>query len=111
MVPVWWVLGIRCAFPAAELTNGRQGFAAGYRGSMYVAAGLLFLFVLNTPRDRLRPRYGRANHGEGGGVARDGAPRGAHERDIHQYAPRRGNNTGIVLPRMKNSYVSDQFSM
>ena len=37
------------------LTNGRQGFAAGYRGSMYAAAGLLFLYVLNTPRDRLRP--------------------------------------------------------
>jgi len=31
------------------------GFAAGYRVSMYVAAGLLFLYVLNTPRDRLRP--------------------------------------------------------
>jgi polysaccharide biosynthesis protein PslJ len=44
-----------CAFSAAELTNGRQGFAAGYRGSMYIAAGLLFLYVLNTPRDRLRP--------------------------------------------------------
>jgi hypothetical protein len=44
-----------CAFPAAELTNGRQGFAAGYRGSMSAAAGLLFLYVLNTPRDRLRP--------------------------------------------------------
>jgi O-antigen ligase len=44
-----------CAFSAAELTSGRQGFSAGYRGTMYVAAGLLFLYVLNTPRDRLRP--------------------------------------------------------
>src|SRR5262245_23020560 len=44
-----------CAFSAAELTSGRQGFAAGYRGTMYVAAGLLFLYILNTPRDRLRP--------------------------------------------------------
>ena len=44
-----------CAFSAAELTSGRQGFAAGYRGTMYVAAGLLFLYILNTPRDRLAP--------------------------------------------------------
>jgi O-antigen ligase len=44
-----------CAFSALELTSGRQGFAAAYRGSMYVAAGLLFLYVLNTPRDRLKP--------------------------------------------------------
>ncbi len=46
-----------CAFSAAELTTGRQAFSAGYRGTMYVAAGLLFLYVLNTPRDRLRPEF------------------------------------------------------
>ena len=46
-----------CAFSAAELTSSRQAFSAGYRGTMYVAAGLLFLYVLNTPRDRLRPEF------------------------------------------------------
>jgi hypothetical protein len=46
-----------CAFSAAELTSGRQAFSAGYRGTMYVAAGLLFLYVLNTPRDRLTPEF------------------------------------------------------
>jgi hypothetical protein len=46
-----------CAFSAAELTSARQAFSAGYRGTMYVAAGLLFLYVLNTPRDRLRPEF------------------------------------------------------
>jgi polysaccharide biosynthesis protein PslJ len=44
-----------CAFSAAELQSARQTFSAAYRGSMYLAAGLLFLYILNTPRDRLSP--------------------------------------------------------
>jgi polysaccharide biosynthesis protein PslJ len=44
-----------CAFSAAELVTPRQWVSAGYRGSMYLAAGLLFLYILNAPRDRLLP--------------------------------------------------------
>ena len=44
-----------CAFSAFQLQTARQAFSAGYRGSMYLAAGLLFLYILNTPRDRLSP--------------------------------------------------------
>ena len=44
-----------CVFSAAQLVTPRQWVSAGYRGSMYLAAGLLFLYVLNTQRDRLPP--------------------------------------------------------
>jgi polysaccharide biosynthesis protein PslJ len=44
-----------CVFSATGLQSARQTFSAGYRGSMYLAAGLLFLYILNTPRDRLSP--------------------------------------------------------
>jgi hypothetical protein len=44
-----------CVFSATQLQTARQTFSAGYRGSMYVAAGLLFLYVLNMPRERLSP--------------------------------------------------------
>jgi polysaccharide biosynthesis protein PslJ len=44
-----------CIFSAAELVTGRQWVSAAYRGSMYLAAGLLFLFVLNAPRERVTP--------------------------------------------------------
>jgi polysaccharide biosynthesis protein PslJ len=44
-----------CVFSAAQLITPRQWVSAGYRGSMYLAAGLLFLYILNAPRDRLPP--------------------------------------------------------
>ncbi|MDP9184529.1 MAG: O-antigen ligase family protein, partial [Actinomycetota bacterium] len=44
-----------CVFSATQLQTARQTFSAAYRGSMYLAAGLLFLYVLNMPRDRLSP--------------------------------------------------------
>ena len=44
-----------CVFSAAELVTARQWVSAAYRGSMYLAAGLLFLYVLNSSRDRLTP--------------------------------------------------------
>ena len=44
-----------CVFSAAELVTARQWVSAGYRGSMYLAAGLLFLYILNAPRDRITP--------------------------------------------------------
>jgi hypothetical protein len=44
-----------CVFSATQLQTARQAFSAGYRGSMYLAAGLLFLYLLNLPRDRLSP--------------------------------------------------------
>lgn len=44
-----------CVFSGVELVTARQWVSAGYRGSMYLAAGLLFLYVLNAPRDRVTP--------------------------------------------------------
>ena len=46
---------LTCVFSGIELETGRQWVSAGYRGSMYLAAGLLFLWLLNTPRDHLPP--------------------------------------------------------
>ena len=42
-----------CVLSALEVETSRQGFSLGYRGSLYLAAGLLFLYVLNTPREEL----------------------------------------------------------
>ena len=42
-----------CALSALQLDTGRQGFSLAYRSSIYVAAALLFLYVLNTPAVRL----------------------------------------------------------
>ena len=44
-----------CVFSATKLDSTRQAFSAGYRGSLYVGAGLLFLYVLNASRDGLPP--------------------------------------------------------
>jgi len=44
-----------CVFSATQLASSRQGFSAGYRGSLYVGAGLLFLYVLNASRVDLPP--------------------------------------------------------
>ena len=44
-----------CVFSVTEVQSARQTFSATYRGTMYLAAGLLFLYILNTPRDRLSP--------------------------------------------------------
>ncbi len=44
-----------CAFSASRLTSSRQAFSAGYRGTLYLGAGLLFLYVLNAPRSALSP--------------------------------------------------------
>jgi len=44
-----------CVFSATQLQAPRQAFSAGYRGSMYLGAGLLFLYVLNAPRAGLSP--------------------------------------------------------
>jgi len=44
-----------CAFSATRISDPRQGFSLAYRGSLYVAAGLLFLYVLNTDRQVLPP--------------------------------------------------------
>jgi len=42
-----------CALSAVQIDTGRQGFSLAYRASIYVAAALLFLYVLNTPAIRL----------------------------------------------------------
>jgi polysaccharide biosynthesis protein PslJ len=42
-----------CMFSATRISDPRQGFSLAYRGSLYVAAGLLFLYILNTGRDTL----------------------------------------------------------
>lgn len=44
-----------CVFSATKLASTRQAFSAGYRGSLYLGAGLLFLYVLNASRDSLPP--------------------------------------------------------
>ena len=44
-----------CVFSATKLASTRQAFSAGYRGSLYLGAGLLFLYVLNASRDGLPP--------------------------------------------------------
>ena len=44
-----------CVFSTTQLTSSRQAFSAGYRGSLYVGAGLLFLYILNAPRSDLSP--------------------------------------------------------
>ena len=44
-----------CAFSATKLASARQAFSAGYRGSLYLGAGLLFLYILNASRDELPP--------------------------------------------------------
>jgi O-antigen ligase len=41
------------AVSAVQLDSGRQGFSLAYRASIYLAAALLFLYVLNTPAIRL----------------------------------------------------------
>jgi hypothetical protein len=65
------------------------------------------------PACRTSPRAGRGSrhHCSRWWSCARWAPRGAHEGDLHQYAPRRENNTGTVLPKMNSSNVSDQFSM
>ena len=42
-----------CALSALQVDEARQGFSLAYRGTIYVVAGLLFLYVLNTPAERL----------------------------------------------------------
>ena len=42
-----------CAISAVQIDTGRQGFSLGYRAAIYLAAALLFLYVLNTPAVRL----------------------------------------------------------
>jgi O-antigen ligase len=42
-----------CALSALQIDSARQGFSLAYRASIYVAAALLFLYVLNTPAIRL----------------------------------------------------------
>ena len=44
-----------CVISATQVAESRQAFSAGYRGTMYLGAGLLFLYVLNAPRDELSP--------------------------------------------------------
>lgn len=44
-----------CVFSTSRLTSGRQAFSAGYRGTLYLGASLLFLYVLNASRDALPP--------------------------------------------------------
>jgi len=44
-----------CVFSATQLASSRQAFSSGYRGSLYVGAGLLFLYVLNASRVDLPP--------------------------------------------------------
>lgn len=44
-----------CVISATQVAESRQAFSAGYRGTMYLGAGLLFLYVLNAPRDELPP--------------------------------------------------------
>jgi len=44
-----------CVFSATQLSSAREAFSAGYRGSLYLGAGLLFLYVLNAPRSDLPP--------------------------------------------------------
>ena len=44
-----------CVFSATQLASSRQAFSSGYRGSLYLGAGLLFLYVLNASRADLPP--------------------------------------------------------
>ena len=44
-----------CVFSASQLASSRQAFSSAYRGSLYVGAGLLFLYVLNASRADLPP--------------------------------------------------------
>jgi polysaccharide biosynthesis protein PslJ len=42
-----------CALSASQLTDIRQTVSLAYRGSLYLAAAAMFLYVLNLPRDEL----------------------------------------------------------
>lgn len=44
-----------CVFSATQLVSSRQAFSSAYRGSLYLGAGLLFLYVLNASRADLPP--------------------------------------------------------
>jgi polysaccharide biosynthesis protein PslJ len=44
-----------CVFSATRLTDTRGAFALAYRGSLYLGAGALFVYVLNAPRSALSP--------------------------------------------------------
>jgi O-antigen ligase len=44
-----------CAFSATRLTDTRGAVALAYRGSLYLGAGALFVYVLNAPRSALSP--------------------------------------------------------
>ena len=42
-----------CGLSASQLADARQGFSLAYRGTLYVGAAFLFLYVLNASRDDL----------------------------------------------------------
>lgn len=50
----WYLLFlVWCALSATQLATPRQGGALAYRGALYVSAGLLFLALLNLPREQI----------------------------------------------------------
>jgi polysaccharide biosynthesis protein PslJ len=42
-----------CVFSASQVSDSRQLFSLSYRGSIYLASGALFLYILNHPHEEL----------------------------------------------------------